>query len=239
MPYLSKAVYCDMIPSSYTNHGKNKNMNEISIQERYSLAGYALPRFVIDGKHLYDYITDWLSDRPGLLNSISPVDDLEIAWTDEYDFEGDARFMRFILQQDRAITPILSCPDDFDFSCIVIVADVIKLKNTVLWRRIGKVDHSEEVFEEEKRSGILYTAAYTAEDWKQFGNNIAKESVDSQAWCEWISENWCEELFRRRVNYTFPYYQDETHIEWFAECNFEFDRAEYEAVVEKCYSYDL
>lgn len=113
-------------------------MNEISIQERYSLAGYALPRFVIDGKHLYDYITDWLSDRPGLLNSISPVDDLEIAWTDEYDFEGDARFMRFILQQDRAITPILSCPDDFDFSCIVIVADVIKLKNTVLWKRIGK-----------------------------------------------------------------------------------------------------
>ena len=100
-----------------------------------------------------------LSNNSELLKSISPTDDLAICWTSEYDYAGDAKFMEFVLKQNSAITPILSCPDDFDFSCIVIVADVIKQDDKVIWRRIGKVNHSAESFEQEKRRGILYTAA--------------------------------------------------------------------------------
>ena len=103
------------------------------------------------------------------------------------------------------------------------------------WKRIGRVNHSGENIEDEKRSGILCIEAYTDEDWKLYGDNIALEKVDSQAWGDWIGENWSEEIYRRRVNYTFPYYQNPDNIEWFADCEFEFDRKEYDAVVRGCY----
>lgn len=174
--------------------------------------------------------------NPELLKSISPIDDLEICWTNEYDLKGDDRFMRFILNQEQAITPILSCPEDFDFSCIVIVADVEKQHDKVLWKRIGKINHSTESFEEEKSKGILYVESYSEEDWMRFGDNIALEEVDSPKWYEWISNNWSEELYRRRINYTYPYYQNEKNIEWFAICDFEFDRTEYDTLIAKCYA---
>ncbi len=186
-----------------------KGTNKIEIRKTTIPSGYETEVFFIDDKPLYEYMNEWLSSKPDLMKSLFPTDDLALAWTDGYDFEGDARFMRFVLQQENAVTPILSCPDDFDFSCIVIVADVVKKEDKVYWRRIGKIDHSGESFEDERRSGILYTGSYTDQDWERYGDNIAKEDVDSPKWHEWISENWSEELFRRRVNYTFPYYQNE------------------------------
>lgn len=36
-----------------------------------------------------------------------------------------------------AIAPLLMCPDDFDLSCTVIVADVVREVSVVWWRRIG------------------------------------------------------------------------------------------------------
>ena len=34
---------------------------------------------------------------------------------------------------------------------------------------------------------------------------------------------------------SFPYYQDERNIDWFSACSFEFDSAEYDALVANCY----
>ena len=186
---------------------------------------------------MYEYVIDWYGEKNFTPEDIpfAPVDMLEITWTDEYDYEGDARFMKHILRQEQAITPILSCPDDFDFSCIVIVAEVVKDHNKVIWKRMGCVDHSGEVYEAEKRSGILCHEAYTEEDWEKYGDNIALEQVGSYEWNKWIGENWGEELYRRRINYTYLYYQEEDHIKWFADCNFVFDREEYDAIVKKCY----
>lgn len=215
-------------------------MNKIEIKKHKgcSANAYETEMFFIDGKPLYEYIIEWYKLQNCLPEDIpfAPVDMLDITWTNEYDFEGDARFMKYILEKDSAITPILSCPDDFDFSCIIIVAEVMKYDKSVVWKRLGRVNHSGEDFEEEKRSGILYLESYTEEDWDMYGDNIALENVDSYEWREWISKNWSEELYRRRVNYTFPYYQNEKNIIWFAECNFEFDRTEYDSIIEKCYA---
>ena len=213
------------------------NIFEIKKQKVSDRAGkvfYEKNAFYIDGKPLSDYLDAWTKDNPSLQQKISPTDDLEICWTDAYDYEGDARFMRYVLSKDHAITPILSCPDDFDFSCIVIVADIVKQGDFVFWKRIGMVDHSRESFEEEIRSGILCVEAYSDEDWTRYGDNIALEKVKSPEWYQWINENWTEELFRRRVNYTFPYYQDDKNIIWIADCDFTFERIDYEKMVPDC-----
>lgn len=217
---------------------KRDVMNHIEIRKIMIPSGYKTAVFMIDEKPLYEYIIEWYGQQKIMPQNIpfAPVDMLEITWTNKYDFEGDARFMKYILQQDKAITPILSCPDDFDFTCIILVAEVIKMNNKVIWKRIGRVDHSDESFEDEKCSGILCLEAYSQDDWDTYGDNIALERVDSYEWKEWISQNWSEELYRRRVNYTYPYYQNENHIIWVAECNFEFDRKDYDSVVESCYT---
>lgn len=195
-----------------------KLTNKIEIRDCMIPSGYKNEIFFIDGRPLYEYINEWLKDKDELTKSVSPTDALAISWTNEYDFEGDAQFMRFVLDQDRAVTPILICPEDMDFSCIVIVADVVKKDDKVIWKRIGKVDHSAESFDEEKNSGVL--------------NGL---DVDSPKWREWVSENWTDELFCRRKNYTFPYYQNEKNIEWFSDCEFVFDRKEYDELVDGCY----
>lgn len=214
---------------------KGARMNKIEIKNHFISSGHEIKAFFIDDRPLYEYINEWIAENSELLQSIAPSDNLAICWTNEYDFKGDAEFVRFILNQNNAITPILSCPEDFDFSCIVIVADVIKDDHKVVWKRIGKVDHSSESFEQEKRSGILLVESYSEEDCIRYGNNIALAKFESPEWYEWISEHWDEELYRRRINYTFPYYQNENNIEWFATCNFEFDKQDYLALVENCY----
>ncbi|WP_022767546.1 hypothetical protein [Butyrivibrio sp. NC2007] len=161
-------------------------MNTIDIKEIRIPSGYENRVFFIDGKPLYEYFEEWLPDNSEFMKRLTPLDCFAICWTDKYDNEGDARFMRFVLNQRQAITPILSCPDDFDFSCLVIVVDVIMQKKTVIWKRIGIVDHSKEDGEEERLSGILDLEKYTDEDWELYGDNIALAKVDSKEWFEWI-----------------------------------------------------
>ena len=211
-------------------------MNKIEIRNLFLSSGYETKTFFIDECPLYEYINKWLVENQQLLQSIMPSDDLAICWTTNYNFDGDSKFMRYILNQNNAITPILICPEDLDFSCIVIVADVIKTDDKVIWRKIGMVNHSNESFEQEKRSGILYVDSYTKEDWELYGDNIALTDVDSPEWRKWVGDNWNDELYRRRINYTFPYYQDERNIDWFYACNFEFNRDEYDALVVSCYT---
>ena len=207
-------------------------MNTLEIKRLKTPSDYETDVFVIDGKPLYEYLIEWLNGNEQLLYK---PDVLEICWTNDYDFEGDAKFMRYVLSQNAAITPILSCPDDFDFSCTVVVVDVVKQDDIVIWKRIGKINHSKEIFEEEKKHGILDLYSYTEEDWEKYGDNIALEKADSKAWYDWIDSNWTEELYRRRINYTYPKYQDEENIDWIAECNFKFSREAYDKLVESCY----
>lgn len=208
-------------------------MNHIEIRNTARTSNYVNLCWNIDGEPLYGYLNRWMSEYKNdkTVNMMRPFDDLCPAWTKELDWSGDVRFVWELIGREHAILPLLLCPDDLDFTCIVIVAEVEKTKDFVYWNKIGYVNHENESFEEEKRNGILNTDNYTDKDWERYGDNIAWTNVNSEEWCKWISENWAEELYRRRMNYTYPYYQTEGNINWLYEMNWCFDRPEYEKMV--------
>lgn len=190
---------------------------------------------VIDDIPLHEYLIKWYRENGWgeIPQPIAPVDDLAFAWNAEYDYEGDARFMAFLLRQDKGNLPLLLCPEDCDFSCVVIIAEVEKTADFVYWKRIGKINHSIETFEEEKAHGIAYVEAYSDEDWIKY-HDPDLHDVHSDKWLEWISANWSEELFRRRINYTYPSYQDDRNIDWIYECSWCFDRKQYDELTASC-----
>ena len=49
----------------------------------------------------------------------------------------------------------------------------------------------------------------------------------SKKWCDWVSENWYEELSRRRKNYTKPYMQKDDNIIWIETSAWCFNEKEY------------
>jgi len=184
----------------------------------------------IDGVRLSQYLHD--NKNVELPNNVEPFDDLCPAWTKGLDWFGDVRFVWELIEQDKTVLPIYVCPDDLDFSCIVIVSEVEKTKDFVYWNRIGLVQENDYDFSIEKRKGILDTDSYTDKDWEKYGDNIALTEVDSDEWYQWIGDNWDEELFRRRMNYTLPSYMDNKNIIWFANSEWVFDRTRYEKMIE-------
>lgn len=203
-------------------------MNKLEIRNITLSVGQTNDCFFIDGIPLHDHLT-----KPFSKHGLRRADDLAIAWKAAYDNDGDARFMRFLMEKDKLNLPILLCPEDLDFTCTVIVADTEKSGSSVMWKRIGMFDHSCESRTEEKLHGIAYVEAYSDEDWDKY-NDPELYDVDSSKWRSWISANWSEELFRRRVNYTYPLYQDEKNINWLYECDLCFDRAEYDMLIASC-----
>lgn len=66
------------------------------------------------------------------------------AWLNFYDkaFAPSMKEKEYVWKQtqlsDRPVVlPILLCPDDFDFSCTVIVVEVVCIDDKVIWRRFG------------------------------------------------------------------------------------------------------
>lgn len=211
-------------------------MNTIEIRKLTISKNYENDCFFIDGIPLHEYFTKWYEEL-GLGEIPKPLaqaDDLAVTWTASFDNDGDARFMRWLLEKEKLNLPILSCPDDLDFSCIVIVAEVEKTEHHVYWKRIGKVNHSIEKLEEEKEHGIVFVDTYFDEDWKKYAD-AAFMQVNSIEWREWISTHWSEELFRRRINYTYHCYQNDRNIDWIYDCDWCFDRKQYEALVSSCH----
>lgn len=210
-------------------------MNHIKIKKVMTEYGYEENYWCIDGKEITNYLDKCIIENDDeFLKDLKSFNGLCPAWSKELNFKGDIHFVWELIHREKTtILPILLCPEDLDFSCIVIVVEVEKTKDFVYWNRIGYVIHKNEDFEEEKRSGILCLEAYTDEDWEEYGDNIALESVTSNLWSEWISKNWEEELYRRRINYTLPYYETEGNVCWFKELNWCFAREEYEDMIQE------
>lgn len=210
-------------------------INQIELSEVPTTYGYSRINWRIDGIPLPQYLTEWSAAFPDdkSMELMKPFEDLCPAWNTNLEWEGDVRFVWKVIALEQAVLPLLLCPDDLDFTCIVIVAEVKKDRDFVYWDRIGYVLHDREDFEEERRSGILKTEAYSDEDWDKYGDNIAWAEADSPEWRRWIGENWAEELYRRRMNYTLPYYETEGNVCWMKNVNWVFDRREYEAMTEE------
>lgn len=212
-----------------------KKMNHIKIETMHTAYGYEYFLQSIDGKTMSEYLQSWADAFPDdkSVRVMAPFSDLWPAWSRSLEWEGDVRFVWKAIELDKAVLPLLLCPDDVDFTCIVVVAEVEKTEDFVYWNKVGFVLHEREDFAEEKKNGILNWEAYSDKDWERYGDNIAWEEVNSPAWCQWISENWAEELYRRRMNYTLPFYQTEGNVFWMKETNWVFDRSEYENMVQE------
>ena len=188
-------------------------------------------QLLIDGENLLRKFAGWeiAEQTKAGWRQIGHFTDLTLAWRIPLEWSGDVRFVWRLLCEDRTILPLYLCPDDLDFSCIVIVVEVEKTEDFVYWKRVGYVTHTGEDFQKEKESGILDVDVYTNEDWERFGDNIALENADSPEWYRWINENWNEELYRRRMNYTLPYYRDGGGVCWVQTVDYTFERNGYVA----------
>lgn len=129
-------------------------MNTIEIKTIPISNGHENECLLIDGIPMHEYLIKWNHQNGWgeIQQAIVHVDYLALTLTAEFDFEGDARFMRMLMQKDMVNLPILSCPDGMDFSCIIIIAEVEKKEDVVYWKRIGMINHSIENFEEEKKT---------------------------------------------------------------------------------------
>lgn len=189
----------------FPEEGKMENkMNHIKIETMHTTYGQKYFLQSIDGKTLPEYLQSWADAFPDdkRVRGLAPFSDLWPAWSKSLEWEGDVRFVWKAIELDKAVLPLLLCPDDVDFTCIVVVAEVEKTEDFVYWNRVGFVLHD-------------------------------REEVNSPAWCQWISENWAEELYRRRMNYTLPFYRTEGNVFWMKETNWVFDRSEYENMVQE------
>lgn len=208
-------------------------MNRIAVKAVLTPYAYEEQYITVDGTpivNILDRLIQAAQDETCL--RFGTVLGLYPAWGSELLHEGERRFIQTLIAREEPTNlPILVCEDDLDLSCMVFVAAVRKEASRVYWDRIGYIDHQNEDFQIEKRSGISCLEAYSEEDWRRCGDNIAAEQVDSPQWREWISANWSEELYRRRMNYTLPYYMEEKNVVWLGEPGFCFDRSEYENCV--------
>lgn len=209
-------------------------MNTIAVRPMQTPYGYEEQHLMIDGVFLPYYVEAYAkASEEGYFKGSGSLLGLYPAWGRELLHRGEIRFIwNLIDREEPVVLPILVCEDDLDLSCIVIIAFVRKEADVVYWDRIGFVSHEEWELQQELCSGILHLESYTDEDWMEYGDNIALEQPHSEVWKRWISENWDEELFRRCMNYTLPYYLDENHIVWLQQVGWEFDRKAYESCID-------
>ena len=200
-------------------------MNKLEIKEISLSKEYANECFFIDDIPLHEHLKH--------LNKKINLEELTIAWLAPYDNDGDARFMKWLLKKDKLNLPILLCPEDLDFSCTVIIAEIKKTDKYVIWKRIGQINHSIENLEQEKKHGIFFADNYSDEYWKK-NKDIESMNIESKQWHEWTSTHWSEELFRRRTNYTYQCYQNDKNINWLYNCNWCFNKKEYEELIDSC-----
>lgn len=210
-------------------------MNKLDVQYIKTCHEYSEYYWMIDNKPIVEYLDEYVKE--GLcpeLEKFGTMLGLLPAWTGELEWKSDNDFIWELVDNKQDLNiPILVCEDDCDLNCIVIMVHARFTEAYVYWDRIGLLNHENEDFEKEKESGILYLEAYTDEDWKKYGSNIACEKSNTMEYREWISKNWDEELLRRRRNYTKPYMQQEENIIWIKDTKWVFDVWEYNEMIEK------
>ncbi len=208
-------------------------MNIISVASVQTLYDYEETYWMIDGKPIVQYIDEYRKQgKCEQLNKFGSMLGLLPAWTGMLEWRADNSFIWEMIYANESLNvPILVCEDDCDLSCIVIIAKIRKTNDRVYWDKIGLLNHENENIYDEIHSGILCLESYTQEDWEKYGDNVALETSCSEIFKSWVSENWDEELIRRRRNYTKPYMQKDENIYWIEDTNWEFDCKEYQKVI--------
>ena len=108
-------------------------MNQIAYAEatsRFIDAAHGV--IVVDGKPLDELLDTWWPGQslagliPALVTGLPNPEEEALIWS------------RALPPADaRSVAPILLCPDDLDFSCTVVVAEVTTDASSVTWSRVG------------------------------------------------------------------------------------------------------
>lgn len=194
----------------------------------------------------YDYFEDyWIIDGVPIVSYLEPFKPISFsvfgsflgllpAWGGKLAVQWENDFVwEMANSREELNVPILVCEDDCDLSCIVIVVQIRKVGNTVYWDRIGVLNHSNVNHQEYVQSGILCLEAYSDEDWKMYGDNVALAAYGSSEYWNWVNENFYEESIRRLRNYLKPYMQKEQNIEWICCPGWAFEKGEYETMIQQ------
>lgn len=120
----------------------------------------------------------------------------------EIEKEKDIVWNRIFPEENKkAVCPILMCPDDCDFSCTLIVAEIENGGHSIKWHRIGidkttayepeKVGSTVEWFE--KIGGLEFNVVQYSEMLKEFEKHF---EIDKKKW-EVRNEKFQEELNKK------------------------------------------
>ncbi len=199
-------------------------MNKVSVKNA-DLGGWSFPSIHIDDV----LISELLCKTTG--NNLDSG--LFCAWAiqEEAIFQED-KYISTLLDEKRSCNlPILLCPEDQDFSCIIVVAQVIYTENTVTWNKIGHVDIYDFNEKELEVSAIEDIENWTTDDWEQYYDTMGFESVIEEDYKKYMATNWKHYNLRRNWNYYHIKFNNDKYIKWSTLPSFTFDTKEYEDVV--------
>jgi len=188
------------------------------------------------------YITSYDQYIPAIFIDDQPLDQLiSIAAGDDFyrnlwcawlsDEDQERKYIWTLLEEKREVNvPVLLCPDDMDFSCVIIVAQVCFAQDTVTWGKIGCVTGKFDV-KKWRESGIQNIDSWSDDDWQLYGGTLAWADSDDEIWQRWWSEHWPDEEMRRIWNYYHPYFNDDQNIKWLDCGPFVFSISDYNACI--------
>ncbi|MDR3296145.1 MAG: hypothetical protein LBT26_10010 [Clostridiales Family XIII bacterium] len=149
-------------------------------------------------------------------NGDSSYEDLWCAWLLPGDGQDgqDGQYIWTLLNEKRNCNlPVLLCPDDMDFWCTIIVAQVRFYEDTVVWERIGLVKEAIDV-KQWRESGIQNIEKWSKSDREMYGDILQGAGADDKIWEKWWSEHWADEETRRLWNYFHVYFNNDENIQW-------------------------
>lgn len=107
-----------------------------SIQAVFDKSDYEIyddyPNYKIDSYFLDEKLAEFYPDKslkglvPTLLDWMINENESKIVWERIFPDKNETKNC-----------PILMCPDDCDFSCIIIIAEIKNIDNQIIWERIG------------------------------------------------------------------------------------------------------
>ncbi|MGC6768265.1 hypothetical protein [Enterococcus sp. LJL51] len=124
--------------------------------------------------------------------------------------------------------PLLLCPDDWDFSCTIVVVKVKHYADHTCWEKIGYVSRENYSFEKMMRSGYMDYSTWTAGDFENYSEDYFFKSAPDIKWDTLWSQVWPEEERRRIWNYLHPFFNDDHNISWLTDLNWTFERSLYD-----------
>lgn len=185
----------------------------------------------INGKTLDECLYDITNNNQYL--NLMPAWSNALWGDDSYDIEEKFYLFDLLMNQIESNVPILLCPDDFDFSCTIVVVKIKYLEDSVLWENLGIVKKDNFSLDEWKQSGYQNLKTWSIEDWDTYGDDYAVLGINDPKWHILWSKEWKEENKRRIYNYWHQYFNDDENIEWINNCQYIFEKDDYVSTVKR------